>query len=216
MKCHSCSHPEREAIDRALVAGEPPRRVLAARYGIAKSSLGDHARNHLSAALRGAIARTTREDGLLGSFEDLVKDVRRLQRKAEAARDFPTALQAIRELTRLLELAVAHQPKRPEAPVRVRLEFTPRGAKTIIGDEAPAIETTSAEKAQQAPHEEPVAEAPPTVNTPAPVAPEPYDKDSRQAREDRARRAEEAADAAEDRDNSDARRGVSKGKWGVF
>lgn len=66
MKCHSCAHPDREVIDRALVAGEPPRRVLAARYGIAKSSLGDHAKNHLSAALRGAIARTTREDGLLG------------------------------------------------------------------------------------------------------------------------------------------------------
>ena len=48
--CRVCGHLRRRAIDRALLAGQPKRRIAAA-YGLAESSLGRHVRRHLAKRL---------------------------------------------------------------------------------------------------------------------------------------------------------------------
>jgi hypothetical protein len=54
--CQSCTHPDREAIDRALVGGEGAGTV-ADRFGLSSSSVDRHARNHLVALLAEATER---------------------------------------------------------------------------------------------------------------------------------------------------------------
>jgi hypothetical protein len=48
--CTVCAHPEREAIDLALVNGEPMR-AIAGRYDVARTSLQRHQEAHLPEAL---------------------------------------------------------------------------------------------------------------------------------------------------------------------
>jgi hypothetical protein len=48
--CTVCTHSDRDAIDRALIAREPVRRI-AARFGLSKSAVWSHSDDHLPAAL---------------------------------------------------------------------------------------------------------------------------------------------------------------------
>lgn len=48
--CSICQHVQREAIDAALVAGEPFR-AIARQYATSKDALRRHAQDHLPAAL---------------------------------------------------------------------------------------------------------------------------------------------------------------------
>lgn len=53
-RCHTCAHPDRAAIDRALAAREPLG-PLAARYGLSRSSLARHAEAHIPEAVARAV-----------------------------------------------------------------------------------------------------------------------------------------------------------------
>jgi FixJ family two-component response regulator len=44
--CTRCSHPQRQEIDRALVAGRGNRRI-AARYGLSENALRRHRGEHI-------------------------------------------------------------------------------------------------------------------------------------------------------------------------
>lgn len=57
--CTVCSHPEREAIDRELVAGEASFRNIAERFSVSAAALHRHKVDHLpQALLRAQEART--------------------------------------------------------------------------------------------------------------------------------------------------------------
>ena len=105
MTCTICRHPEREAIDAALVAGESLRDI-AGRTGTSRSALARHKAEHLPASL--ALAKDAEEvahgDGLLARLRGLESDAARIGRKAERVSDFSAALAAIREQTRLITL----------------------------------------------------------------------------------------------------------------
>ncbi len=49
--CTVCSHPEREAIDRAVVAGESSFRNIAERFSVSVAALHRHKDSHISEAL---------------------------------------------------------------------------------------------------------------------------------------------------------------------
>jgi len=104
-RCTLCVHPEREAIDARIVGGEAAR-LLAAVYGVSDRALRRHAANHLPAALADAQSAkaATKADDLLGKVAQLEADAQRLGRTAEAAGDLRTALGAVRELVRIVEL----------------------------------------------------------------------------------------------------------------
>ena len=103
--CTVCTHPKREAIDRALIAGEPTREIEK-RLGPSRSALVRHQAEHLPAAmLKGEEAR--QEAHAL----DVVKQLRAINgatlailRESREARDNHTALKAIDRVQKQIEL----------------------------------------------------------------------------------------------------------------
>jgi len=103
--CSICRHPDRAAIDRALVAGDAYR-TIAQRTGTSATALHRHRADHIPVKLARADAATQTADA-----SDLLTEVRALRRKAyslllkaEAAGDIRTALAGVREARACLEL----------------------------------------------------------------------------------------------------------------
>jgi hypothetical protein len=101
--CLACSSPEREAIDKALVAGESFRNI-AERVSISSAALFRH-KNHVANAIRKAEAQHEERLG-----ETLLDEMRRVQRKAwellartESDGDHRGSIVALREVRECLE-----------------------------------------------------------------------------------------------------------------
>jgi hypothetical protein len=104
--CTVCNHPDREEIDRALVAGESSAE-LAGRYRtIGECALRRHKANHLPAKLVMAHAakEVAQADSLLDQVRDLQSRTLAILEAAEETRQHRTALSAIREARSNLEL----------------------------------------------------------------------------------------------------------------
>ena len=102
--CTVCKHPDRERIERALLAGESYRHI-AAHSGTSPSALVRHRTDHLPAALIRAhdSEEILRADSLLEDVRNAEGRAERLYKAAEAilaraldVKDLRTALQAIR------------------------------------------------------------------------------------------------------------------------
>lgn len=102
--CVTCEHPEREAIDRAIVVGETLR-SLASRYGMHRTSLARHAQAHLSPALVKVL--TEREEAgprtVLERLEELHTEVRSILDAAKEGGKASVSLAAVRELRGILD-----------------------------------------------------------------------------------------------------------------
>lgn len=103
--CTICCHPEREAIDQALVAGEAYRSI-AKQFEASASAVYRHQRDHLSAALTQAqgAEEVARADDLLNQLMSLQAKALDILGKAERAGDLRTALAGVREARGCLEL----------------------------------------------------------------------------------------------------------------
>jgi hypothetical protein len=131
--CTVCARSERAGIDEALLNGEPLRNI-AERVSLSVTSLFRH-KAHLSETLKKSheAAEVSRADSLIGQLEQLKEDARRIQKRAEAAKDYRTALAGVRELTRLVELAArlsGELNERPETKI-LNVTFDPETAKRI-------------------------------------------------------------------------------------
>jgi hypothetical protein len=123
--CTVCEHPDREAIDRALVGGAS-NRSAASLYDVSEAAVRRHKGNHLPAKL--VMAQAAEE---VAQADDLIEQVRDLQRraldildKAEEAGELRTALGAIREARGNLELLAKLLGDLDERPV-VNLTVSP-------------------------------------------------------------------------------------------
>lgn len=120
--CSVCDLTEREAIDRALVEGESLRNV-AKQFAISPWAAFRHKREHLPGALvkahaaEEAVQGAAHGDDLLARLEALTRDVQRIKASAEQAQDLRTALMAVRELTRILELLAEMRQELDRRPV---------------------------------------------------------------------------------------------------
>lgn len=103
--CTICAHPDREAIDQRLVAGEALRDI-AGRTQLSKTSLHRHQQDHVTATLARAqeAEEIARADGLLAQVKDLQDKALGILDKAERAGDLRTALAGVREARACLEL----------------------------------------------------------------------------------------------------------------
>ena len=116
--CSICTHPERDAIDRALVAATPKRRI-AAECGINKASVRRHAAAHLPGALVKAsvIQEVARADDLLGLARRLQHEALDVLEHAKADGNLGGVLQAIDRLQKgtvlLTSLLEAQEPAGP-------------------------------------------------------------------------------------------------------
>jgi hypothetical protein len=123
--CTTCTHPDREAIDEALVSGSALS-ALSAKYRVSEDALGRHKANHLPAKLVMAQAaeEVAQADTLLGQVRDLQQRALDILDKAEEAGELRTALGAIREARGNLELLAKLLGELDERPV-VNLNLSP-------------------------------------------------------------------------------------------
>jgi len=107
--CTICNHPSREAIEKALLAGDSFRNV-AKRFETSTTALYRHKSDHLAASLVKAkdAADLARADSVLAEIRAQVQGITNLYTEAQGilqdarkAKDLPTALKAIRELSNL-------------------------------------------------------------------------------------------------------------------
>ncbi len=103
--CTICTHPEREAINRALVANEPFRHI-ADRFGLSHQALMRHKAEHLPAIMvkSKAAEATAHADDLFQQVKSLRNKAIRILLSAEEAGDLRTALLGIREARACVEL----------------------------------------------------------------------------------------------------------------
>ena len=103
--CTICEHPEREAVDRPLV-GETSNSSIASLYDVSEASVRRHKANHLPAKLVMAekAAEVLQADNLLEQLRDLQQSTLNILAEAEQAKQYRTALSAIREARGNLEL----------------------------------------------------------------------------------------------------------------
>ena len=123
--CTICEHPDREAIDRALV-GDASNLSVSSLFGVSESAVRRHKANHLPAKLVMAQAaeEVAQADDLLQQVRDLQDRALAILGKAEAAGDLRTALGAIREARGNLELLAKLLGELDERPV-VNLDVSP-------------------------------------------------------------------------------------------
>jgi transposase-like protein len=116
--CTVCEHPEREAIERALV-GDASNRSVASLYDVSEAAMRRHKANHLPAKLVMAQAaeEAAQADNLLSQVQDLQGRALAILDKAESAGDLRTALGAIREARGNLELLAKLLGELDERPV---------------------------------------------------------------------------------------------------
>lgn len=123
--CLACASPQRPAIDKALVAGEPLRNI-AKRVSISPAGLLRH-RNHAAGAI--CKAQAQREERL---GETLLDEMRRVQRKAwellartESEGDHRGSIVALREVRECLESlgAMLGKAEASEPPQEGRCDF---------------------------------------------------------------------------------------------
>ena len=103
--CSVCVHSEREAIDAALVGGEPNRRI-AARYGLSEAAVRRHKREHIPQALvRASEAQAVAHGSdLMSELQNLQERTLRVLAAEEKSGNARTALAAIKEARANMEL----------------------------------------------------------------------------------------------------------------
>ncbi len=103
--CTVCTHPQKEDINKLLVAGTPSRNI-AARFGASASAVFRHKQDHLPRALVAAAEARgiTHGASLLDQLRDLQARARQILDEAANSGDLRTALMAVREARGCVEL----------------------------------------------------------------------------------------------------------------
>ena len=116
--CTVCAHELVDEVNTAVLSGTPYRNI-AEQHGLAATSVHRHAKRHLGPVLARSDRFAERSDPerLLDRITDLEGEARRLMVKAEEAGELRTALSAIRELVRIVELLAKIRGDLPDAPV---------------------------------------------------------------------------------------------------
>lgn len=131
--CTVCSHPNREALDRALVEGTAFP-ALVAEYRVSKDALSRHKANHLPAKLVMAEKATevAEADELLDQVQDLQARTLSILEEAETTKQHRTALSAIREARSNLELLAKLLGELDDSP-KVNILIAPTIQVAILG-----------------------------------------------------------------------------------
>jgi hypothetical protein len=132
-KCSICVHEQRSEIERSVVAGGSYRTV-AKQFGVSRDAVVRH-RRHLTAAAPNSlqIEQIFQSGSLVEQLCGLTAEARHLKEKAEIAGDYRTALAAVRELCRIVELIAklrGELNERPEISV-VNFQLDAETAKRI-------------------------------------------------------------------------------------
>jgi hypothetical protein len=105
-RCTVCCHVERDAIGSALVEGSSIRDIAGRFESLSRASISRHKAEHLPKKLvqAKAAADDIHADGLFDKLRELELKAQRIADKAESEGELRTALAAVRELCRIVEL----------------------------------------------------------------------------------------------------------------
>ena len=103
-KCSICNHDRRQEIEHSLLRGES-HRAVAQQFTVPRGAVARHL-EHVSTALTQARKLKEVEDGrsILVQLRELNLRAEQLRARADRAGDYRTALLALREIARLVEL----------------------------------------------------------------------------------------------------------------
>jgi hypothetical protein len=115
-KCSICVHQQKTEIERSLLAGDSYRTV-AQRFDVSRDAVVRH-RRHLVPATPNSlpIEQIFQSGTLVEQLQNLTSEAQRLKEKAETDGDFRTALAAVRELCRIVELVAKLRGELNESP----------------------------------------------------------------------------------------------------
>jgi len=125
--CSLCGHPQRETIDKAIVAGETLRGI-ARTYRVSEDALTRHKAGHIAPAIATAheAESVAKADDLLEQLQALRNKAMGLLLKAEAAGDYRTALAGIREARACIETLLEVEgelDRRPQVNITISAEW---------------------------------------------------------------------------------------------
>ena len=122
--CTICSHEHRDAMEDAFIAGQAKRRI-ASQHGVSERAVRYHMREHLPEllALARDAERAARADTLLDRIEALHSRTMAILEAVEGTDEHGTALAAIREARRNLEL-IGEITKELDRAGTINLELT--------------------------------------------------------------------------------------------
>jgi transposase-like protein len=146
-RCTVCDHPQKHAVDEALVSGVRYRSV-AKRFELSESAVYRHKTEHLPAQLLKAreVEEAARADDLLDQVRNLQVHVLDILERAENAGDLRTALAAISQARGNLELLgklAGELDERPVVNLNVSAEWLELRA-VIVGALVPYSEARGA------------------------------------------------------------------------
>jgi hypothetical protein len=123
-KCSICNHDRRHEIEHALLRGES-HRAIAQQFTAPRGAVARHLK-HVSTALTQARKLREIEDGksILIQLRELKIQAENLRVRADRAGDYRSALVAVREMTRLVELEARLTGELAERPETKILNFT--------------------------------------------------------------------------------------------
>ena len=103
--CTICTNKNSHEINQAIIRGTSYR-TIASQYSVSKAAIQRHAKNHLPSHLaKSEKAKELKEaDSIIDSIFRLEASSIRIQEQAEEQNDLKSALIAIREQARLIEL----------------------------------------------------------------------------------------------------------------
>jgi hypothetical protein len=132
-KCSICVHEKCSEIERFLLAGDSYRTV-AQQFSVSRDAVVRHRRHIVTGGANSLQIEKIFESGtLVEQLRDLTKEAQRLKGKAELSGDYRTALAAVRELARIVELVAklsGELNERPEINV-VNFQLDAETAKKI-------------------------------------------------------------------------------------
>ncbi|WP_320211610.1 hypothetical protein [Methanospirillum purgamenti] len=104
MKCSICHHPEREAIDKAILAGQS-NRSIAAQYKVSQTAVQRHKDNHLPEHLATSkkAEQVTKADDLISDLQFLKEKALTFLAKAEQSEDMRSAAPLISAAVKVIE-----------------------------------------------------------------------------------------------------------------
>ena len=108
-RCSICNHPNRAAIDKALVTRSASMRDVAGQYGVSRSALSRHKTNHLprlvqAAEVAEAAQAVTSGVALIDELDRLLSRSLAILEAAEETGQLRVALQAIREARETIKI----------------------------------------------------------------------------------------------------------------
>jgi chaperonin cofactor prefoldin len=101
-KCSICNHNRRQEIERALLRGES-HHAVAQQFTISRGAVARHLK-HVSTALTQAQEVEENGKSILRRVGELILQAEQVKARANREGDYRTALAALREMTRLVEL----------------------------------------------------------------------------------------------------------------